>query len=321
MIHMELLIPKKLLKLWDAWQIRGGIILSLFLQTFLVSFASCRRRSKLALVLFLIWSAYLLVDWVAAITIGAIFIKSQGDICDPPKGNDDLFAFWASFLLLHLGGPDSITSFALDDNKFWVRHLLGLALKSLAAAYSVFSRFSHCSGAGEASTPCNLQDLRIGVSSGEASTPCSLRDLLEGAVGETNEENNDPKLIKLKSEEKSFAARTRSANNKIWLPTMLVFIVGIVKYGERTCALYLASTDHFGPSTSVLFLLIEKHELNEFDIGLTYASFLGAVVLDSMSFIQLISSDYTLRALKESLMRFIPSFIMKKRRWSLSVLQ
>lgn len=407
---MELPIPKKVLKLWDEWHLRGCIILSLFLQAFLVLFASSRRRSKRTFVLFLIWSAYLLADWVAAVAIGAI-IKTQGDICEPPNGNDALFAFWASFLLLHLGGPDSITSFALEDNELWLRHLLALVLQGVAAAYSMFMTLP---------------------------------------------------------------------SNKLWLPTMLVFVVGIIKYGERTFALYLASRDRIADSASTslpnvwaqaeststrtrtstsmpdgaraspghdvqeaeastegqeisnsymemylcdelskylkcsdeiilvelayklfqifkglivnlvpssdlfrvkisrpflkdehtagalrvieyelsifyeilhtkvvaarrrvgfvfrfigfffiigasaLFFSVEKHsdQLHNFDIGLTYALLIGAVVLDFLSFIRLISSDWMLGAFKGmSWKKYVPSAIVKRRRWSESIFQ
>ncbi|KAL5543491.1 hypothetical protein UlMin_007275 [Ulmus minor] len=173
---MELPIPKEVKKLWDVWNLRGSVLLSLFLQVLLVLFASLRQRSKGAFLLTLVWLAYLLADWVAAVAIGLI-TKSQGDICDHPKGNPDLFAFWASFLLLHLGGPDSITSFALEDNEFWLRHLFGLLLQVLAAFYSFYLTL--------------------------------------------------PK-------------------NRLWPPTILVFVAGIIKYAERTRALYLASLDHFG---------------------------------------------------------------------------
>ena len=124
---MELPIPKKVQKLWDAWHLRGLIILSLFLQAFLVSFASQRRRSKSTFIVFFIWSAYLLADWVAAVAIGVI-TQTQTETCDQPPGDsgDDLLAFWASFLMLHLGGPDTITSYALEDNDLWLRHFLGL---------------------------------------------------------------------------------------------------------------------------------------------------------------------------------------------------
>ncbi|PON49274.1 hypothetical protein PanWU01x14_231490 [Parasponia andersonii] len=138
-----------------------------------------RQRSNSTLLRFFVWSAYLLADWVAAVGIGLI-IQSQTNLCEPNGGNDNLFAFWASFLLLHLGGPDSITSFALEDNELWLRHLFGLVLQVVGAAYCVYLTLP---------------------------------------------------------------------NNELWLPTALVFVVGTIKYGERTFALYLASWNCFGAAS------------------------------------------------------------------------
>lgn len=139
---MELPIPNKLEKLWDAWHLRVLMISSLFLQAFLVSFGSHRRRSKNTFLVFFIWLAYLLADWVAAVAIGVIS-QNQTDTCDQPVGDsgDDLLAFWATFLLLHLGGPDSITSYSFEDNELWLRHLLGLILQGRAATYSLYLTF------------------------------------------------------------------------------------------------------------------------------------------------------------------------------------
>ncbi|KAH7514876.1 hypothetical protein FEM48_Zijuj11G0136900 [Ziziphus jujuba var. spinosa] len=116
----------------------------------------------------------LLTDWIAAFTVGLI----TKVLTDPshPHVNEGLYAFWASFLLLHLRGPDTITSFALEDNEFWLRHLFGLILQVVGAAYCIFLTLP---------------------------------------------------------------------NNNLLLPTILVFVVGSVKYAERTMALYLASLDHF----------------------------------------------------------------------------
>nr|XP_048335495.1 uncharacterized protein LOC107422203 [Ziziphus jujuba var. spinosa] len=133
---MELPIPNKVKKLWDSWDLRVCILVSLVLQVFLMLFASFRQRCRSKLLLVFIWFAYLLADWIAAVAIGLI-TKSQGNHCDH-EGHQDFLAFWASFLLLHLGGPDSITSFALEDNEFWLRHLFGLILQFLAALYSYF---------------------------------------------------------------------------------------------------------------------------------------------------------------------------------------
>ncbi|XP_015865615.3 uncharacterized protein LOC107403261 [Ziziphus jujuba] len=172
---MELSILNRLKKLWDVWDIPTCILLSLLLQVFLVLFASWRKRSSNSFLLFLIWSAYLSADWIAAVTVGLI----TKVLTNPfhPHVNEVLYAFWASFLLLHLGGPDTITSFATEDNEFWLRHLFSLILQVI--------------GAG-----C-----------------CFLLTL---------------------------------PNNNLWIPTILVFVVGAVKYAERTMALYLASFDHFG---------------------------------------------------------------------------
>ncbi|KAL5543366.1 hypothetical protein UlMin_007150 [Ulmus minor] len=380
---MELPIPKKVQKLWDLWNLRGSVLLSLVLQIFLICFASFRQRSKNGFLLIVIWSVYLLADWIAAVAIGLI-TKSQGENCDHPKGNPDIYAFWASFLLLHLGGPDSITSFALEDNEFWLRHLFGLFLQVLGAFYSFFLTL--------------------------------------------------PK-------------------NKLWPPTMLVFVVGIIKYTERTRAFYLASLDHFGvtalpkpdagpdynetaaihssmrsihvPTRAgimyiesakfavkgarleelediqllqeayrffeifkglivgyfvgdsdrkssrdsflgaeykkafrvveyefnfiyqvlhtkalvsrgyilrplcfifilgalIFFCLVEKHGFGKFEIGLTYALLVAALILDSISLIKLAFSDWTLFVLDESWTNCIPKWILKRNRWSRLVFQ
>ncbi|TXG54183.1 hypothetical protein EZV62_019439 [Acer yangbiense] len=174
-------IPENWKKLWDKWNIRGVILFSLSLQTLLILMAPLRKGTANKLIILLIWSAYLLADWAANFAVGLIS-NSQGDRLrdhDHLRENSDLLAFWAPFLLLHLGGPDTITAFALEDNELWLRHLLGLIFQAVAAVY-VF-----------------LQSL--------------------------------PK-------------------NSLAIPTGLMFLAGIIKYLERTRALYLASLDRFRDS-------------------------------------------------------------------------
>ncbi|XP_050288951.1 uncharacterized protein LOC126727380 isoform X1 [Quercus robur] len=173
---MQLPIPNIVKELWNAWNLRSCIFLSLWLQAILVLFAFLRKRTRSKLVHGLIWFAYLLADWIAPVAIGLIS-KSEGVGCEA-KGNKDLMAFWASFLLLHFGGPDTITSFALEDNEFWLRHLVGLILQIVATAYIFY----------------------------------------------------------------------QSLPNNFWAPTIMVFLVGCIKYGERTRALFLASLNQFGCS-------------------------------------------------------------------------
>ncbi|GLT35228.1 hypothetical protein SLA2020_096970 [Shorea laevis] len=125
---MLLLIANHVQRLWDSWNIRGLIILSLFLQSFLVLFAPLRNeRGGEWIIMIPLWIAYLLADWVATFTIG-LMLRAEGS---------DILALWAPFLLLHLGGPDTITSFSLEDNEFWIRHLLGLILQVGSTLYVI----------------------------------------------------------------------------------------------------------------------------------------------------------------------------------------
>ncbi|XP_050368250.1 uncharacterized protein LOC126786461 [Argentina anserina] len=177
-------IPTSVKRIWEKWNLRGFVLLSLSLQTVLILGAPFRKRSPNLFVTFVIWSSYLLADWAANFAIGLI-ANSQGDdpfVRSPTNNGDfnsDLLAFWAPFLLLHLGGPDTITAFALEDNTLWLRHLFGLVFQVIAAVYVFIQSF--------------------------------------------------PK-------------------NKLWLPTVLLFLAGIIKYAERTRALYKASLDNFKES-------------------------------------------------------------------------
>nr|POE88531.1 hypothetical protein CFP56_58597 [Quercus suber] len=92
---------------------------------------------------------------------------------------DDLIAFWAPFLLVHLGGPDTTTVFALEDNELWLRHFISFIVQ-FAVTVCVF-------------------------------------------------------LLTL-------------PENKLLIPTLFMFGAGIIKYLERTFALFLASLGRFRDS-------------------------------------------------------------------------
>ncbi|GLT28233.1 hypothetical protein SLA2020_031820 [Shorea laevis] len=127
-------ISENVMKLWDVWNVRAFVILSLLAQVFLTLSAPLRKRlggRSGKCVRMFIWLVYLLADWVAGLTVGSIL---SNQLKSPAKSGD-IQAFWAPFLLLHLGGPDTITSFALEDNEFWVRHLLGLILQACSTLY------------------------------------------------------------------------------------------------------------------------------------------------------------------------------------------
>ncbi|XP_017978225.1 PREDICTED: uncharacterized protein LOC108662404 [Theobroma cacao] len=111
-------IVETLLKLWHGWEIRVLVLLSLSLQVILVAFGSKRKSTASTWVKVLVWSTYMSADWVATVALGVIARSLGNNI--PIK--HPLQSFWALFLLLHLGGPDTITAYSLEDNELWLRN-------------------------------------------------------------------------------------------------------------------------------------------------------------------------------------------------------
>ncbi|CAN6234163.1 unnamed protein product [Urochloa humidicola] len=120
-----------LMHLWNQWGIHTMVLVSFTLQVFLLAFGGIRRRSSSAMLRFTLWLAYLLADSTAIYTLGHLSVASR-------SREHRLVAFWAPFLLLHLGGPDNITAYALEDNRLWLRHLQTLTVQVLAAAYVLY---------------------------------------------------------------------------------------------------------------------------------------------------------------------------------------
>ncbi|KAG7943651.1 hypothetical protein I3843_15G052200 [Carya illinoinensis] len=79
-----------------------------------------RKRTGNRLVILLVWSSYFLAKWAASFALGLITSTQSSKHGE----NSDVYAFWASFLLLHHGGPDTISTF--EENELWIRHLVSL---------------------------------------------------------------------------------------------------------------------------------------------------------------------------------------------------
>ncbi|KAF7006380.1 hypothetical protein CFC21_021429 [Triticum aestivum] len=160
-----------LVALWKEWGIQMLVLLSLALQVMLIVTAEIRRRKDSGVLRVVVWCAYLLADTTAIYTLGHMSVTSRSP-------QHELVAFWAPFLLLHLGGQDNITAYSIEDNRLWLRHLQSFVVQVFAAAYVLYES-SIFSGGG--------------------------RNMLRQA-------------------------------------TILMFMVGVVKYGERVCALKIASS-------------------------------------------------------------------------------
>lgn len=133
------IFPPGLRAVVKEWQIQAMVLVSLSLQIILVLMGNSRKYSTSNKLSFILWVAYLSADWSATVSL-SVLSNNAGTI-----GDDDIdpkfliTAFWAPFFLLHLGGPDTITAYSLEDNELWRRHSLTLAIQVGVAMY-VFLR-------------------------------------------------------------------------------------------------------------------------------------------------------------------------------------
>lgn len=129
-----------MLRLWDDWELRVMVLISLTTQIFLLVMGNRRKYNPGTLLRISIWCAYLTADWVATVALGLLFNK-QGTIsctCSTDHIDYELAAFWAPFLLLHLGGQNTITAYAIADTDLWLRNWLALGSQTAVALYVTF---------------------------------------------------------------------------------------------------------------------------------------------------------------------------------------
>ncbi|KAG5550016.1 hypothetical protein RHGRI_015100 [Rhododendron griersonianum] len=81
-----------------------------------------------------------MADWVATVALGNL---SQSDAQVDYDNGNALRAIWAPLLLLHLGGPDTITAFTVEDYRLWMRHLFGLGVQVSVAVYVIYMSWTH----------------------------------------------------------------------------------------------------------------------------------------------------------------------------------
>ncbi|XP_031261731.1 uncharacterized protein LOC116119934 [Pistacia vera] len=135
------LFSEEIVRVWSEWEVRVVILLSLLLQMILIMFACQRKCRTTSWIKIIIWSAYMAADWVATVALGNL-AKIQANR-EKKRFNIGLQTFWAPFLLLHLGGPDTITAYSLEDNELWTRHFLGLLVEVGVAIYVFIRSFNN----------------------------------------------------------------------------------------------------------------------------------------------------------------------------------
>jgi len=116
-------------------ELRALVLLSLVLQIVLIWSGNQRKYTGNVWVQLRVWVTYLLADWVATFALGILSKDSKNSSMESNF-------IWAPFLLLHLGGPDTITAYSLEDNELWLRHLVGLISQIVGAVFVVYNSWS-----------------------------------------------------------------------------------------------------------------------------------------------------------------------------------
>ncbi|CAN6361003.1 unnamed protein product [Urochloa humidicola] len=127
---------------WSEWGFRITVLSSLVANLFVGFLSGTRRRSAPGLLRgflgqlakFFLWLAYQVAEAATASAIGSLSLCGS----NASEEEKQVVAFWATFLLLHLGGPDNLTAYALEDNKTSDRKWIEIIIKILGLIYAIY---------------------------------------------------------------------------------------------------------------------------------------------------------------------------------------
>ncbi|XP_048547334.1 uncharacterized protein LOC125526737 [Triticum urartu] len=117
---------------WSGRGIHVTVVVSFAVQITLLLLADIRRCTDWPVLKAIIWSAYMLADTTAIYALGHLSVVVTST-------EHRLMALWAPLLLVHLGGQDNITAYAIEDNRLWLRHLQAFGVQLLAAGYVLYA--------------------------------------------------------------------------------------------------------------------------------------------------------------------------------------
>ncbi len=139
---MQIISPS-VSKLWNLLEIRILVLLSLVIQSILTLTGNKRKYSASDKLSGLLWVTYMVADWAVTVSLSVLSNHARNS-CDHSIDPDLVITlFWAPFLLLHLGGPDTITAYSLEDNELWRRHALMLVSQVVVAAYVLLKAWTN----------------------------------------------------------------------------------------------------------------------------------------------------------------------------------
>ncbi|CAM0876150.1 unnamed protein product [Alopecurus aequalis] len=120
-----------LLNLVNEWLVRGLVLSSFAAYLVLMFFAGTRRHRASGWRMLLLWPAYQVANLAATQALANLSLGSKSQELQ-------LVAFWAPFLLMHLGRPDNISALSLEDNVLAARQVLEAATQVVLAIYVLY---------------------------------------------------------------------------------------------------------------------------------------------------------------------------------------
>ncbi|XP_062088440.1 uncharacterized protein LOC133795002 [Humulus lupulus] len=137
---MAPVLSESFTKVLTEWRIQSMVLISLLFQTMLIVSGSRRKYWTSIPLRFFLWMAYLLADWVAILSLS--LVSNSKTSAEDPNPGFVIKAFWSSLLLLHLGGPDTITAYSLEDTELWLRNFVVLSGQVIASLYIFLNAWS-----------------------------------------------------------------------------------------------------------------------------------------------------------------------------------
>lgn len=128
---------------WEERELRILVLASLSAQYLLVLLAGVRKFHIPPWLRVSFRLAHIGSDALAIFGLATLFNRQKkGPGCHYARGSNNLELLWAPILVMHLGGQVVITSYKIEDNEQWSRHILTSLSKVTVALYVFYKSWS-----------------------------------------------------------------------------------------------------------------------------------------------------------------------------------
>ncbi|KAL5214794.1 hypothetical protein ABZP36_003946 [Zizania latifolia] len=129
------------MNLVNEWLVPALVLSSLAAHLVVVVLAAVRRREASGWPRAILWLANQAADLAATQTLGNLFLGST-------SREKHLVAFWVSFLLIHMGRPDNISAYSMEDSVLSARSVIEAIFQIAGAIYVLIKHIIIGGGGG-----------------------------------------------------------------------------------------------------------------------------------------------------------------------------